>query len=472
MVLPVNMESGSDYIAKMSQARANDAQAQYTSAKTDQQMAENREWLSQTQKEMRAAKAKSETYQAQAESIKNQVILDNPDLYRQVLESGMGAQLQQHMASKGQAYNERVTNIFGPGISGKTPEEAVEDYRGKYANALKIDPGIVEGLPTLEQVEKDPTQISRINMMVGTAWENNSKYLQAAGEANIKAKADMFKEVYKQGKLDERETYKQDQAMGREVYKGEVKFGMEGVRQGNRMSLQGLKGTQRLEQIEKQGYFRLKAAAMSKKDKAKDPVLSAVGLATPGNYMTNMVLPAMKGLGLSKEDTDDYSRANMATDMFARTQQIYMDEFNAHQVDPAHNPPARAPAEVTKSLIQDAIADGQLSDEGTFGKKWVYHKAGSDEHITAWISGQKVSARDKIAMRKVVTKLKQNKEFDKLGWDEKKDLIESGMAMKHNVKLPQTTNPMNSTQPTAIMAGGSSSEDEEEAEEIEDDEDD
>lgn len=477
MVLPISTEGGADYIAKMSSARAADTQAQYTSAKADQQMYETQEYISDTQKNLRKQKALADTYTAQVEQIRSKVILDNPDLYRQVIESGMGAQLQQSMAAKGQAYNERITNIFGPGIS-SSDEKGVEEYKAKYSNALKIDPSLVEGLPSLEDVSKNPgVLIPKLNMLVGTAWENNAKYLQAVGEANVKSQAELLKEMYKQGQMNSREGFKQDRSDRREYIKGGIKQnllgteyglkeGLEGVRQGNRIGLEGVKQEGRVQlQSMKDNAALQRAKIRAKSAKEAQPQLSAVGLAAPKNYMESMVLPAMTGIGLSEDDMDENSRKDMSTELFAKTQQVYLDEFYAHQANPDKAPPPRAPGEITKGLIEGAIADGQLTDTGTFGTKWEYLKAGSDAHITNWIDMQGLNARQKVALNGIVRQLKQQKGFDELSWDDKKDLIISAYAKKSGA-VPNR--PQSSNVPTA--AGSSYAYDEEEDTTAEDDE--
>lgn len=189
MVLPVNLDTGADLLQKLGSYRAAGAQAELSSANADRVVAETQDYVSQTQKDLRKAKAESEIAAANAEKMKSEITLEQPDLFRQVYESGMGAKLQQSLAEKGEAINDQITNAFGDKL------ESPDQYSNIYSNLLNTNPQLVKilGLPSMEQMMKDPSQLPRVKMLVGSAWSNKAEFARqrALQKEEITAKKDL-----------------------------------------------------------------------------------------------------------------------------------------------------------------------------------------------------------------------------------------------------------------------------------------
>jgi len=192
MVLPINTDTTIDAISRMSQANLADKQALYTEANTrlantenQQKMAEYQEYISDTSKQLREARAQADISKANSDKLESDIITSHPDLVRQVYESGAYTKLASDMATRGADFNKTVVSVAGDGF------KDADDYKAKYAKLITMNPDLVQGWPTVDQVMKDPSMLPRANLMVAAAWHNDSQFLQKQAEATQEQNAAM-----------------------------------------------------------------------------------------------------------------------------------------------------------------------------------------------------------------------------------------------------------------------------------------
>lgn len=347
MVLPVNLDTGADLLAKLGSYQASSAQAQYTASRTDQQMAETQEYVSKTQKELRKTRAEAEMSMAKAEQMKAEVTLAAPDLYRQVYESGMGAKLQQNLAEKGEAFNTQIVTAFGDGV------KTAEDYAAKYTQLLNNNPDLVKELklPSLEQVQKDPSQIPKVNMLVGTAWQNNAEFKQkqALQDTEIKATVGMKRETIAAEKemLDDKLS----------VTQSEGAADRENKLENTRLLIEGRKDVASL-----QGEYRLKQV-QAKKNGTALKLRDVMPGGTDGLLV--QLMPAVAAM--SEElgtDLSDESLKALATESSVKAQAVWMKRNAEYMAGNDTAPPL--PAEIAMELARDKLIDPKQVQAGGY----------------------------------------------------------------------------------------------------------